>query len=234
MKANLLASIALSAIFLMHSLEATAAGSVFVIVKDLPPAELLSRMTARCIQKGASIEESTPTQVVCVVPMDDSMKSLFIRALVTPRYSTNPVYKYRTTAIKIGRETTVACEMYVEYQNAYGQVTRVPITNKKEIAALEQSLAQMKSEWESKLPANDTIEPNMTQPSEPSPRETAPLAMPTHPATPSARKELIGMQCADKFSMISESGSKAVFEGTCQSGKRQLLECQGMSCKTLN
>ena len=54
------------------------------------------------------------------------------------------------------------------------------------------------------------------------------------PSGLSARDEFIKMGCPESFSLISSSDGRSIFESTCNSGKRQLLECSGGGCKTLN
>lgn len=136
-----------------------AAAPVVVTVKNLPPSELLSWVAAGCLQNGMSVEVTTDTQIVCARPMDDSMKSTFFRALATPSYSTKPIHRMKLTVIQTGELTTVAAEEYTEYQNAYGQTTRIDNTNKKEVAALRTGLEQMKARWESKADAPATSQP---------------------------------------------------------------------------
>lgn len=53
-------------------------------------------------------------------------------------------------------------------------------------------------------------------------------------SAPAAKAEFAKYQCFDNFSTVSEANGKAVYEATCKSGKRQLLECWSGSCKTLN
>lgn len=54
------------------------------------------------------------------------------------------------------------------------------------------------------------------------------------PGASGAKSELAKYQCFDNFSLVSESAGKRVFEATCKSGKRQLLECYGAGCRLLN
>jgi hypothetical protein len=55
-----------------------------------------------------------------------------------------------------------------------------------------------------------------------------------HPSGPAARTELLKLGCTDQFNLVSSVAGKAVFEATCASGKRQLLECRGAGCRPLN
>lgn len=55
-----------------------------------------------------------------------------------------------------------------------------------------------------------------------------------NPSGPAARALLQKYQCGDNFSLISDSGGKAIFEATCRTGKRQLVECRGSACSALN
>lgn len=141
--------VAIISILFSHSLLAQN-GNAYVIVRDLPPSRLITEMLQNFMKEGMSIESSTETQLLCSKPMDSSLKSIFLRALTTPRYSTNPVYKYRTTVAKNGSDTTISVEMYFEYQNAFGQMTRTPITHKGENEKLRAGLEQLKRNWESR------------------------------------------------------------------------------------
>lgn len=49
-----------------------------------------------------------------------------------------------------------------------------------------------------------------------------------------AKIELVKLQCPDGFNFISEAGGRGIYEATCASGKRQLLECRSGSCKPIN
>lgn len=53
-------------------------------------------------------------------------------------------------------------------------------------------------------------------------------------SAPAAKAELAKYQCFDNFSTVSESNGRGVYEATCKSGKRQLLECWSGTCRTLN
>ena len=55
-----------------------------------------------------------------------------------------------------------------------------------------------------------------------------------HPSGPAARTELLRLGCTDQFNLVSSVAGKAVFEATCASGKRQLLECYGAGCRPMN
>lgn len=56
----------------------------------------------------------------------------------------------------------------------------------------------------------------------------------SHPSGPAARKEMIKLGCDEGFNLLSSSAGRAVFESTCGSGKRQLMECYGSGCRALN
>jgi hypothetical protein len=55
-----------------------------------------------------------------------------------------------------------------------------------------------------------------------------------HPSGPAARMELLKLDCTDQFNLVSSVAGKSVFEATCGSGKRQLMECRGAGCRPLN
>lgn len=83
----------------------------------------------RCVQKGGSIEQNTPSQLVCAVPMGDSFGEMMYRAMATPQYSTRPDRKARYTFVNAGGQTFITMDAYIENQTAFGRVDRTPIRN---------------------------------------------------------------------------------------------------------
>jgi hypothetical protein len=55
-----------------------------------------------------------------------------------------------------------------------------------------------------------------------------------NPSAPAARGELVKLGCSGDFSVFDSSGARTIFESTCGSGKRQLVECTGNQCRALN
>lgn len=53
-------------------------------------------------------------------------------------------------------------------------------------------------------------------------------------ATEAAKSALSALGCTDKFGAVSMEGGLGVFEATCKTGKRQLLQCGSGSCGPLN
>lgn len=49
-----------------------------------------------------------------------------------------------------------------------------------------------------------------------------------------AKIELVKLNCSDNFGFVSESAGRGIYEATCASGKKQLLECRSGTCKPLN
>lgn len=49
-----------------------------------------------------------------------------------------------------------------------------------------------------------------------------------------AKAELAKSQCLDNFNTVSEAEGRSIYEATCKSGKRQLMECWAGACRTLN
>jgi hypothetical protein len=229
----------------------------FVVVRKLPPEAVTQRMQAHCLQEGMSVVSATPTQVTCTKPMDNSLRSAFVRALATPQYSTNPIYHFRVTAIRVGDNTTISAEEFVQYQSAFGQVTTIPIQNRKELTSIGTGLQNMKVTWEARLSAAGDDEvaaleaSNAAQTSGTSAtppgvlgngagiaaqmRQAAATASTAslNPSAAAAKQTLAQYQCLDSFRMVGESGGKSLFEGTCRSGETQLVECKGMSCRAL-
>ena len=56
----------------------------------------------------------------------------------------------------------------------------------------------------------------------------------SNPSGPAARREYIKLGCEQEFNLVSFAAGRAVFEATCGSGKRQLLECYGNGCRAMN
>jgi hypothetical protein len=54
------------------------------------------------------------------------------------------------------------------------------------------------------------------------------------PGAVAAKIELTKFQCSENFNTVSESNGRGVYEATCKSGKRQLMECWSGTCRTLN
>ena len=223
----------------------------FVVIRKLPPSAVVARVQAGCLQKGQSVVQVSDTQVVCSKPMDDSLRSAFIRALATPTYSTNPVYYFRVSAIRVGENTTVAAEEYVEYQNAYGQLTNIPIRNRKELELVHAGLTNMKATWEARLDAAGGDEvaalaasdaalastggmvASTPPPASPASAVSASQHPSASPSAPAAKRALAEFQCFDGFRLVGDSAGKTLFEAQCNGGGTQLVECRGMSCKPL-
>lgn len=222
----------ISLLFLACSSFALAGTSsvVSIAVKDLPPAELFPHIIAGCLQRGMAVVETTDYQVVCSAPMDDSMRSLFIRALATPSYSTNPVLYSRVTAVSSGGMTTVAAEEYFQYQNAYGQVKTIPVTNKKSLAATRAGLEQMKANWESR---SESAVVSPTAAAEPKASPAPAQSAYSRPSAAQARQALVQAGCPDDFQLVGTNGPRTVFSGLCTGGRRQMVECKGMTCAPL-
>lgn len=123
-----------------------------VTIRNYPAAEAIAKFSQGCLQSGGNLEQVGSMQAICAKPMDNSAKSMFLRALATPSYSTNPVYRARFSVIENGGSTTLHVEPYIEYQNAYGQVTKIPYTNAADLANVQATFNQLKAEWEAAHP----------------------------------------------------------------------------------
>lgn len=123
-----------------------------VTIRSYPAADAIAKFSQGCLQSGGNLEQVGTMQAICAKPMDNSAKSMFLRALATPAYSTNPVYRARFSVIENGGSTTLHVEPYIEYQNAYGQTTKIPYTNATDLANLQARFNEIKAEWESSLP----------------------------------------------------------------------------------
>lgn len=123
-----------------------------VTIRNYPAADAIAKFSQGCLQQGGSLEQVSPMQATCARPMDDSMKSMFIRALATPAYSTKPVYRARFSVIQNGSTTTLQVDPWIEYQNAYGQVTKIPYTNQADLQQVQATFDQLKAQWEAEHP----------------------------------------------------------------------------------
>jgi hypothetical protein len=110
----------------------------------------------RCVQNGGAVEQNTPNQLVCSVPMDDSFGSMMFRALATPKYSTKPDLKARYAFVNTGAQTYITVDTFMEYQNAFGQVTRNPVRNNQVAARAQSMLNEIKAATESAAPTANT------------------------------------------------------------------------------
>lgn len=109
----------------------------------------------RCVQNGGAVEQNTPTQLVCSVPMDDSFSSMMFRALATPKYSTRPDLKARYAFVNTGAQTYITVDTFMEYQNTFGQVTRNHVRNNQVAARAQAMLDEIKAASEG-APAHAT------------------------------------------------------------------------------
>lgn len=226
----------------------------FVVVRKLAPAAVIDRVQWSCLQNGMTIAQATPSSVTCARPMDGSFKSLLIRALITPSNATNPVYYYRLSAIRVGSSTTIATDIYMQYQNAFGQVTTLPITNRKEMQENYAGLLNMKTTWESRLAAHADDEQSameesnaefasrngMTNPTTATSDSAAPESgdpdypvADNHPSAGAAKQALGQAGCNESFRIVGDSNGKTIFEAKCTAGGSLLVQCQGAACKPL-
>jgi hypothetical protein len=123
-----------------------------VTIRNYPAADAIAKFSQGCLQQGGSLEQVGPMQAICARPMDDSMRSTLIRALATPAYSTNPVYRARFSVIENGGQTTLQVDPWIEYQNAYGQVTKIPYTNQADLQNVQSAFDREKAQWEATHP----------------------------------------------------------------------------------
>jgi hypothetical protein len=102
----------------------------------------------RCVQKGGSIEQNTPSQLVCAVPMGDSFGEMMYRAMATPNHSTRPDRKARYTFVNTGGQTFITMDAYIENQTAFGRVDRTAIRNNDIATSGQAWLNEIKSQVE--------------------------------------------------------------------------------------
>ena len=83
-------------------------------------------------------------------------------------------------------------------------------------------------------PAPATVPPPQVQQPVPPPAPAIRAFSYTGASAQAAKAELAKFQCFDNFNLVSESGSRSIYEATCKGGKRQLMECWSGACRTLN
>lgn len=91
--------------------------------------------------------------------MDDSFKSMMFRAMATPKYSTRPNLKARYSFVNTGTQTFVSIDTYMEYQNAFGQVTVIPVKNNEVAAKAQAMLDGIKASPDVQPASTETIAP---------------------------------------------------------------------------
>ena len=129
-----------------------------VMINDMSAEEAKLEIIKNCIGGGGVVAVNTPTQLICSKPMDDSFGSLMYRALVTPRYSTNPEAKARYSFTEANGKLFIAIDMALEYENAFGQLNRTPITNGNIAANAQAMLDRIKAMHEGTAPVVQMIE----------------------------------------------------------------------------
>lgn len=187
-------------------------------------------VSQRCIMGGARVETNTPTQVVCAKAFDGSFGSLMYRALTTPDYSTNPDAKVRYNFFQNGAQLMVAADMYVEFENAYGQKNIRPIQN---FQLRDQAQAMLQNMKDEHMAANAVAA--ATPPSAPVAAAAAPAPAPAaFNNTDAGRKFASSIGCPVGFNKLSDDGRRAIFETTCANTRdRILVECVAGACAKL-
>jgi hypothetical protein len=134
-----------------------------VTIHGVDTAAVKGTLVQRCVEGSGLVEVSTDHQLICSKPMDFSFGSLMYRALATPEYSTNPDEKIRFTFAETSEGVFVSVDMYREFQTAFGQVNRRPITNGNLASQAQQGLDKLKAMLEGPEGANS--ESTASQPS---------------------------------------------------------------------
>jgi hypothetical protein len=145
-----------------------------------------SMLAESCVTNGFRIETNTNTQLVCAKAFDSSFGAIMYRALLTPDYSTNPDAKVRYNFFENGSNLLVAVDIYIEYQNAFGQQNVDPINNVALRDKAQGMLERMKTQYLAANPPQSVYSPAeppapatvQAVPSYTAPRVAAPVAQP--------------------------------------------------------
>lgn len=86
-------------------------------------------IVSNCVSAGGAVTINTPNQLVCTMPMPATMSAFVFRALVTPKYSTNPNLRARYTFVGPSPDLMIVVDTFADYQNGFGQETVIPIRN---------------------------------------------------------------------------------------------------------
>lgn len=148
------------------------------------------------------------------------------RALLTPSYSTNPDAKVRYNFFESAAQVMVATDMFIEFENAYGQKNINPIEN---VALRDQAQAMLQRMKDEHL-AKSSTESIASIPS-------SAISAPSDPAAVQAlaRKYASERGCPQDFAVVSDEEGRTIFESTCpNTRKRILIECWTGICRPLN
>lgn len=88
-----------------------------------PPAEVVGKLSAKCIDSGWSVTSSTGSEVVCEAPMNFG-QSLMGTLLMGNSYSTPPRRFFKYMVSTVAGVSRVQASGWMELQMAFGQVRR--------------------------------------------------------------------------------------------------------------
>lgn len=96
------------------------------------PADVLAKISSRCMDKNLIVAESDDRHVVCSQTVS-GFKGVISQLLIGNSYSTTPEVKYRFQAIPYGGGSRVQFSQWMETQMAFGQLRRVELNNSKQV-----------------------------------------------------------------------------------------------------
>lgn len=194
-----------------------------VTIHGVQPAQVGEELVARCIRNGASVSQSSASQVVCSRPFPDNLAAYAFRALGTPNNSTNPVMYARYNFARTATGTIVGADFYYEFETAFGQRNTQPIDAPKILKEAQSNLEKLKADLESKAA------PARAQP------EEASRAMASDPDAywDTAQRMAAASNCLAGFVQVAKDSGREVFRADCPDGSRVEIECWTGICQAL-
>lgn len=147
-KSYLISSVLLASVLAGCATEQPFEGIPTTFIRTTPN-QIASHLSYKCLQGGGHIVEQTQYNFTCAVPMDGSMSSLFIRALVTENNASNPEFNVQSSWTIEGNGVRVTSIAWMEHQNAFGKTTRNPLNHPDRMRELQAGLEKMKAALES-------------------------------------------------------------------------------------
>lgn len=200
------------------------AGKPSVVITGMTQEDAQARFTSRCLSKGGRIVETNAYSITCARPMDDSMGSLFYRALATERYASNPEGHTQAAWANAGQnKLRITVNGWLEHQNAFGKTTRnYSIFNSAVKEDIQKSLNELKAE----------IERNNVNISSKSIDENAAAVMVPDNAKYylPAQNLAIGYACSSRLRATNIVAYEETYTSPCGDGARITIRCVGGRC----
>jgi hypothetical protein len=109
-----------------------------LIIEEATVSEIKARLLAACADNDFVVSDEQEHLLRCRRSLDFTFGSALYRSLMTPKYSTNPEITWQFLIFTDGATTRVVPSHWIEYQNAFGQVTRDALNDPQSVAGLRQ------------------------------------------------------------------------------------------------